>query len=66
MQTDLQAVYIEIRKGSVHSVNEDRMYAMHPNKILLTIADSVSDTFRYSVVHPLVPIHTNIKDYKSI
>ena len=47
-------------------VNEDRMHAIPANKILLIVADSVNDTFRYLVVDPMVPRPTNMKDYRTV
>ena len=66
VQTDLQVIYREIKKCSVHNVNEDKMHAIPVNKILLRVADSVNDTFRYLVVDPMVPRPTGLKDYIAI
>ena len=45
VQTNLQVVYMEIKKSSVHNVNEDKMHSIPTNKILLRVADSFNDTF---------------------
>ena len=57
---------MEIRKSSVHNANEDKMHAIHVNKILLRVADSVNDTFRYLVVDPMVPRPTSMKYYRNV
>ena len=66
VQTNLQIVYKEIKKSSVHNVNEDRMHIILANKILVRVANSVNDTLRYLVVDPMVPRPTSLKDYKTI
>ena len=66
VQIDIQVVYREIRKSSVHNVNEDRMHAISASKILLRVADSVNDTFWYLLVYPMVPRPTNLNDYRTI
>ena len=66
VQTNLQAVYREIKKSSVHNVNEDMMHAIPANKMLLRVADSVNDTFQYLVVDPMVPRPTHFKYYRTV
>ena len=57
---------MEIRKSSVHNVNEYKMHAILANKILLRVASSVNDTFQYLVVDPMVPRPTGIKYYRTV
>ena len=66
VQTDLQVVSMEIRKSSVHNVNEDKVHAIPTRKILLRVANSVNDTFRYLVVDTMVPRPTGLKYYRTV
>ena len=66
VQKDLQVVYREIKKSSVHNVNENRMHAILAKKILLRVTDSVNDTFWYLVVDPMVPRPTGLKYYRTV
>ena len=63
VQIDLQALYREVIKSSVHNVNEEGMHIIPTKNVLLRVADSVNDTFRYLVVDPMVPRPTSLKDY---
>ena len=63
VQTYLQVIYKEIIKGSVHNLNEDRLYVIPAHKRLLTFANNVSDTFIYLVIEHIVSILASIKDY---
>ena len=66
MQTDLQSIYGEITKGGMQNLNEYKLSAMPFNKMLLTVAERISDTFRYLVIDPMVTNPTSLKDYRDI
>ena len=47
-------------------VNEDRMYAIPANRILLRVVYSVNDTFPYLVFDPMVHRPTSLKYYRTV
>ena len=66
VEIDLHWIYKEIRKGNVQRVNEDRLHKIPTNKILLTVTDNNSETFKYSVFDPMVPNTISLKDCRAI
>ena len=66
VEMDLHAVYMDMKKSSVHNVNEYSMHSISTNKILSRVVDSVNDTFQYLVVDPMVPRPTSLKDYWTV